>query len=156
MTADYKSWPHVASMPDVVSFINMTAILGMWPLIWWMSFFPIPIRKDNRKQFTFIHNVQNCTFIVLPWRYVKALSLCHSIICSVLSCLNILQNITLIHCSMLIKLDMQDVASMLKVLFRCMDSRGWYRNLMNSQNSSMALQILGSRSSEHAKTHHPK
>lgn len=81
MTADYKQEPHVVSMLDAVSFINMT--YSTWHVAFDLvnEFFPIPIRKENQKQFTFTCNAENYTFIVSPWGCVKSLSRRHNIIC---------------------------------------------------------------------------
>jgi hypothetical protein len=71
---------------------------------------------------------------ILPYGYVKDSFLCENIICSDLSCVNIPQKITLIHCFMLIKPDIQEVARMLEGSFRHVGFRGWETHFMNIHN----------------------
>lgn len=114
--------PAVVAMTDVVSLMKYDLRYmahGLWSGEWVLSY-PYQKRESeticNLMQYIKVY-IYSCpeTMLTLP-------SLCHNILV-VQNWLDILQNITLVHCIMLIKPNVQDVASMLEALLDIPEGR---------------------------------
>lgn len=103
-----------------------------WGLWFNKSVFPIPIRKENQKQFAFTYNVQKYTFLALPLGPMLILPLSqHNLQCPELSgCPVQCHTHPLYYAN---QANVQEVASMREVLFRYVASRGWDINLTEKE-----------------------